>query len=167
MQEKTTKTRKNGRIPLLCKVGGMTTGSHECLAACLGLAEEDVSEKLHNMVPNPPCTNVGFQVGENKHQRPRNAHVKRQFNFVKRHITMNLPKTWWKTIQGSRLSSSQRRTCFPKTQARKGPSGNRAKLHLELPGTLQNTEQKTCSQIGRFGSINRQTDKHTGRQIAR
>ena len=59
---------------------------------------------------------------------------KRQFSFVKRHTTMNLPKTWWKTIQGSRLSSSQKRTCFPKTQARKGPSSNRANLHLELPG---------------------------------
>ena len=66
--------------------------------------------------------------------RLRNAHYKCQFNFVKRHTTMNLLKTWWKTVQGSRQSSSQRRTCFPKNQARKGPFSNRANLHLELPG---------------------------------
>ena len=36
--------------------------------------------------------------------------------------------------QGSGLSFSQRKICLPKTQARKGPSSNRANLHLELPG---------------------------------
>ena len=76
----TTKTPKNGKIPLLCKVGSMTTGSHECLAVCLSLS---------------------------------------RFNFVKRHTTINFPKTWWRTTQGSRLSSSQRRTCFRKIRPKR------------------------------------------------
>ena len=126
----------------MCKVRGMTTGSHECLAVCLGLAEEDFSENCTTWCQILLVQILAFKSAKTNIKepqgcfrvRPRNAHVKRQFNFVKRHTTMNLPKTWWKTIQGSRLSSSQRRTCFPKTQARKGPSSNRANLHLELPG---------------------------------
>ena len=95
------------------------------------------------MVPNPPCTKFCFQVGENKTSKNRKGvlgcglamHMSNVSSTLSNvHTTMNLPKTWWKTIQGSRLSSSQRRTCFPKTQARKGPSSNRANLHLELPG---------------------------------
>ena len=151
----------------MCKVRGMTTSSHECLAVCLGLAEEDFSENCTTWCQILLVQILAFKSGKTNIKepqgcfrvRPRNAHVKRQFNFVKRHTTMNLPKTWWTTIQGSRLSSSQRRTCFPKTQARKGPSSNRANLHLELPGRRQkhalsqSTTPFACTLPNRMGGF--------------
>ena len=138
------KPEKNRRIPVLRKVSGMTTGSHACLAVCLGLGK-DASENCTAWRQFFLVQVLAFMSAKEIIKQPQgcfrmrlcNIHIKCQLNFVKPYTTMNLPKTWWKTIQGSRLSSWQRRTCFPKNQARKGPSSNRANLHWQVPGTLQ------------------------------
>ena len=109
--------------PVLCKVSGMTTGSYECLAVCLGLGE-DASENCTAWRQFLLVQVLAFTSAKKNIKQPqgcsrmrlRNVHIKCQLNFVKPYTTMNLPKTWWKTIQGSRLSSSQRRTCLKKTR---------------------------------------------------
>ena len=102
--------------------------SHECLAVCLGLGE-DVSKNCTAWCQFLLVQNIAFASAKKNIKQPQgcfrmrlhNVPCKCQPNFVKPCTTMNLPKTWWKTIQGSRQSSSQRRTCFPKHR-QKGPS---------------------------------------------
>ena len=84
---------------MLCKVRGMTTGSHECLAVCLGLGK-DASENCRAWRQFLLVQVLAFTSAKENIKRPqgcfrmrlRNVHIKCQLNFVKPYTTMNLPK---------------------------------------------------------------------------
>ena len=142
----------------------MTTGSHECLGVCLGLGE-DASENYTAWRRFLLVQILAFTSAKKNIKQPqgrfrmrlRNVHIKCQLNFVKPYTTMNLPQKRWKTIQGSRLSASQRRICFQKNQARKGPSCNRANLHWQVPGKKNEIDTQNGSKNAKKGSEARST----------
>ena len=153
----------------MCKVSGMTTGSHECLAVCLGLGE-GASENCTAWRQFLFVHVLAFTSAKKNIKQPQgcfrmrfcNVHIKCQLNFVKPYTTMSLPKTWCKTIQGSRLSSSQRRTCSSKNKARKGPASNRANLHWQVPGGFRRSKLPTTPLTGGSATLPRAKISATG-----
>ena len=138
----------------MCKVSGMTTGSHERLAVCLGEGEDAsenctawrqfllvqvfaVSSVKANIKQLQGCFRMQF----------RNRHIKCQLTLAKRYTTVNLPKTWSETIRGSRLSSSQRRTSFQKNRPERAlpVTGH---LHWQVPGLVPKKAAAQCVMVG-------------------